>query len=144
MLAKKRKMPSKIKLYCYFPHEKSFNLDWMPNKNLFIKEFSMLWMSENGTSWLYKWNWIEQNFNDAKNQAAFHADFTERSTVLGGTAANLGCQSTNAGAAYTQDYKKHSNTGCFYQSCVYTSTNACVRIHTIVLGKRNKSEQTKA
>lgn len=96
------KCPSKYNYY-YFPHEKSFNLDLMLNKNLLIKEFSKLLMSENGASQLYKWSNTEGNWNLMmprikhkllKRLTTFHADFMEWSTVLERTAAKLGCQLT--------------------------------------------------
>lgn len=137
------KCPSKYNYY-YFPHEKSFNLDLMLNKNLLIKEFSKLLMSENGASRLYKWSNTEGKWNLMmprikhkllKRLTTFHADFMEWSTVLERTAAKLGCQLlptfySDAEAVYTQGYGEHSSTGWLLLSVTCTHIHICTRVCT--------------
>lgn len=138
-------MPFKYNYY-YFPHEKSFNLDLMLNKNLLIKEFSKLWMSENGASWLYKRSNTEGNWTlmmPRIKQTAQETDYFPR--WLHGMKYSFRKNSCQVGlSAYCLPFTvmlkqsthkamgEHSSTGCFYQSRVHTSTSAHVCVHTMV------------
>ena len=140
------KCPSKYNYY-YVPHEKSFNLDLMLNKNLLIKDYLKLLMSENGASRLYKWSNTEGNWNlmmPRIKQTAPQTDyfprwlhgmkysFRKNSCQVGLSAHCLPFtvmlkQSTHRAMRNTQ-----ALAGCFYQSRVHTSTSAHVCVHTMV------------